>query len=76
MNTNPNLLIPIYRVYSKGVLSTFLGLEEATSFLRAEAGAGHAPLSLEIQKATYSDYLIEVESQEKGSMETKEGAAK
>jgi len=76
MTTNPNLLIPVYRVESQGLVATFDSLDVAASFLRAEAKDGHTPLNLSISTVRYSDYLLEVESQEKGLVEDQEGAAK
>lgn len=76
MTINPNLLIPVYRVESQGCTATFDSLDVATSFLRAEAKDGHTPLNLSISAIRHSDYLLEVESQEKGLPEGQEGAAK
>lgn len=76
MTTNPNLLIPVYRVESQGRTETFDDLDIATIFLRAEAKEGHTPLNLSISAIRHSDYLKEVELQEKGLLEGQEGAAK
>ena len=76
MTTNPNLLIPVYRVESQGQTETFDDLDIATIYLRAEAKDGKTPLNLSISTIRHSDYLLEVESQEKGLVEHQEGAAK
>jgi hypothetical protein len=64
MITNPNLLIPVYRVESQGRTETFDDLDVATIFLRSEAKEGKSPLSLAISTIRHSDYVKEVESQE------------
>lgn len=64
MTTNPNLLIPVYRVESQGRINTFESLDTSLSFLRAEAKDGKSSLSLSISTIRYSEYLEEVEQQE------------
>ena len=64
MIINSDTLIPAFRVYSSGKPSTFLGLDEATQFLRAEAAAGSSPLSLLVIKMKHEDYIKEIEAQE------------
>lgn len=76
MTTNPNLLVPVYRVESQGHTETFDNLDTATAFLRAEAKDGKTPLSLSISTIRHSEYIKEVESQEKGLVEGQEGASK
>lgn len=65
MITNPNLLILVYRVESQGRTETFKDLDVATIFLRAEAKEGKTPLSLSISTIKHSEYVAEVEAQEK-----------
>lgn len=65
MTINPNLLIPVYRVESQGRTETFKDLDIATIFLRAEAKDGKTPLSLSISTVKHSEYVAEVEAQEK-----------
>lgn len=76
MTTSPNLLIPVYRVESQGLINTFESLDTSLTFLRAEAKAGKTPLSLSISPLRHSEYLQEVESQENRSVEVQEGASK
>jgi hypothetical protein len=76
MTTNPNLLIPVYRVESQGRIASFDSMDVATSFLRAEAKDEHVPLNFSVSTIRYSDYLLEVESQEKEAREAGEGVAK
>lgn len=64
MTINSNTLIPVYRVESQGRTETFDCLDNATTFLRAEAKDGKTPLSLSTSVARYSDYLTEIEEQE------------
>ena len=76
MITNPNLLIPVYRVESQGHINTFECLDTSTAFQRAEAKVGHTPLSLAISTIRHADYLLEVESQENRGCKGQEGASK
>ena len=64
MTTNPNLLIPVYRVESQGHTETFNDLDIATIFLREEAREGKTPLNLSISTVRHSEYLAEIEAQE------------
>ena len=76
MTTNPNLLIPVYRVESQGHINTFESLDTSMNFLRAEAKAGKTPLGLSISTLRHSEYLQEVESQENCPVEGQEGVSK
>lgn len=64
MSPNPDILVPIFRVESQGHINTFVCIDTATAFLRAEAKDGHTPLNLSVSTIRHSDYLEEVESQE------------
>lgn len=68
MTTNPNLLIPVYRVESQGLTATFDSLDVAASFLRAEAKDGKTPLNLSVSTLRYSEYVAEVEEQERETL--------
>lgn len=65
MTISPNTLVPIYRVESKGHINTFESIDTSIAFLRAEAKAGNSPLKLSISTVRHSEYLQEVEAQDK-----------